>query len=287
MRLGAPLLDAYETPEEWVDLLAAEGYSAALCPVGLDHEPADVERYAEAAEEAGIVVAEVGAWSNPLSADPDEAARSLAYCQKALALADRIGARCCVNIAGSPGPVWGGPAAANFSPRTFNRIVKSVQAIIDVVRPQRTFFTLEVMPWIAPDSAESYLQLLEAVDRERFAVHFDAANLINDPRKYYNTGELITDFLRKLGPLVKSCHAKDIVIDADCPPWTLRLFECRPGDGNLDWDTLLTELARLDPDLPLLLEHLDSAEDYRAASRHIREAALRNNVELVPAAVKR
>ena len=59
-------------------------------------------------ERAGqrAVVAEVGAWSNPLS--PDETTRTAAVelCKRRLALADRVGARCCVNIAGSRSENW-------------------------------------------------------------------------------------------------------------------------------------------------------------------------------------
>jgi len=44
--------------------------------------------------------------------------------------------------------------------------------IIDAVQPTRTFYTLETMPWMYPDSPQSYLRLLQAVDRRQFAVHF-------------------------------------------------------------------------------------------------------------------
>ena len=282
MRLGAPLLEGYRTPDEWVELVREEGYAAAYCPVEVGAPDDEVEAYAEAADTAGIVIAEVGAWSsNLLSADSAEVERSVAYCREALALADRIGARCCVNIAGSPGPVWAGPSAENYSEETFRRIVETVQAVVDGARPSRTYFTLEVMPWIAPDSVESYVRLIEEIDRERFAVHFDPANLVNDPQKYYVTGELMSAFVARLGPVIRSCHAKDIVLSEEFPPYTVRLFEGRPGTGNLDWDTLLVELERLDPDLPLMLEHLDTQDEYREGSDYIREKASACGVRLV------
>src|ERR1700736_916788 len=122
MRLGVPILETYRNPEEWVELVLREGYGAAYCPVEVGAPPEQVDRYAAAAAEAGILIAEVGAWgSNPLSSDPTEVARSLAYCKQALALAERIGARCCVNIAGSPGAVWAGPAGANYTRKTVGR----------------------------------------------------------------------------------------------------------------------------------------------------------------------
>jgi len=44
--------------------------------------------------------------SNPLSSDEQTRRTAIARCQAMLALADAIGARCCVNIAGSRGEKW-------------------------------------------------------------------------------------------------------------------------------------------------------------------------------------
>ena len=283
MRLGTPIA-GYSSPDEWVAQVIEAGYGAAYCPLDVGAEDHQIERYAEAAEAAGIVIAEVGAWAaNPLSSDPDEAERGIVYSRRALELAERIGARCCVNIAGAPGPVWAGPSAENFTQRTFDRIVDSVRAIIDAVRPERTYYTIEIMPWIAPEDTASYVRLLHAIDRDRCAVHFDPANMVNDPEKYYRTGDLIREFVATLGPQIRSCHAKDIRIDEEFPPWTVRLWECIPGTGNLDWVSLLSELAALDRDLPLMLEHLDTPAEYLAGAEYIRAVAASEGISFVEA----
>ena len=54
---------------------------------------------------------------------------------------------------------------------------------------------------------------------------------------------------------------------------TVHLAEGRPGRGSLDYRVLLTEVDRLDPDTPLLVEHLPSDEEYRAAVAHVRGVA--------------
>ena len=77
---------------------------------------------------------------------------------------------------------WDAPHPDNLSEDTFALIVDTVRAIIDAVQPSRTYFTLEPMPWIIPDSPDRYLQLLEAIGRERFGVHLDPTNMINTPR---------------------------------------------------------------------------------------------------------
>ncbi|MHC4542678.1 MAG: sugar phosphate isomerase/epimerase, partial [Planctomycetota bacterium] len=82
-----------------------------------------------------------------------------------------------MNISGSRGERWDGPSPKNFTDETFDIIVATTRAIIDEVKPTRTYFTLETMPWAYPDSADSYVALLKAIDRKRFAVHLDPVNL--------------------------------------------------------------------------------------------------------------
>jgi sugar phosphate isomerase/epimerase len=230
-----------------------------------------VDAYAEAAHAAAIVIAEIGAWhANPLSRDDATRARGLERCRAQLALADRVGARCCVNVAGSRGDTWDGPHPDNLSADTFALIVDTVRDILDGVQPVRTFYTLEPMPWTLPDSPDSYLALLRAIDRPRFAVHLDPVNFVNSPAKLYDNAGLLRECFAKLGPHIRSVHAKDVTLE---PRLTVRLDEVRPGLGALDYRVLLRELDRLDPDTPLLVEHLGGDAEYAAAVAHIRGIA--------------
>jgi sugar phosphate isomerase/epimerase len=226
-----------------------------------------------------VVIAEVGAWSNPLSPDEKTRHSALAKCQAQLALADEIGARCCVNIAGSRGQQWYEPHPDNLTSATVDLIVETVRTIIDAVKPKRTFYALEPMPWIYPDSADSYLALIEAIDRKRFAAHFDPVNLVNSPQRFYNNSALIEECFKKLGPYIKSCHAKDIFL---ANKLTVHLDEVRPGLGNLDYGVFLQELNKLDPDTPLMVEHLETEEEYGAAVDHIRSVAKKIGIRLYP-----
>jgi sugar phosphate isomerase/epimerase len=270
MRLGGPLHRKCTDPDDWIKELHDLNYSAASCPVGSDADDATVAAYAAAARENNIVIAEVGAWSNPISPDDDIRAEALAKCKTQLALADRIGANCCVNIAGSRGEKWDGPCADDLADDTFALIVDSVRDIIDSVAPTRTYYTLETMPWMPPDSVDSYLRLIDAIDRERFAVHLDPVNLVCSPQRYFNNAALLRECFAKLGPQIKSCHAKDILLGQTL---TTHLDEVRPGMGALDYGVFLTELAKLDPDTPLMLEHLQSPVEYVMAASHIRTVA--------------
>jgi len=270
MRLGGPVFEECGDPQEWVAAVKRLGYSAAYCPVGSDAPDDVIRAYAQAARDAGVVIAEVGAWSNPMS--PDDAARreALDKCRQGLRLADEIGARCCVNIAGSRGAKWDGHDPANLTDETFDLIVETTRSIIDAVRPTRTFFTLETMPWMVPDSPESYLRLIEAIDRKHFGVHFDPVNLVCSPQRYFASGALIRDCVAKLGAHIRSCHAKDVTLGEG---FLVHLDEVRPGLGGLDYRAFLGEVARLDPDTPVMLEHLQTPEEYALAAGHLRAVA--------------
>ncbi|WP_274648952.1 sugar phosphate isomerase/epimerase family protein [Paenibacillus humicola] len=277
MRLGGYVFVENKEPETWADALQKEGFRAAVCPVNADAGEALADAYVKAAEARGILISEVGAWSNPLSADPEVRNKAVDYCKRQLALAERIGARCCVNIAGSRGEQWDGPHPDNFSGETFDLIVETTREIIDAVKPKRTFFSLETMPWVYPDSADTYLALLKAIDRPGFAVHLDPVNMVSSPRTYYRNGEMIKDFFAKLGPYIKNCHAKDIRLSGKL---TVHLDEVVPGTGALDYRTYLTELAKLDADTPLIIEHLSTQEQYRQAAAYIRQSAESLSIEL-------
>jgi sugar phosphate isomerase/epimerase len=268
LRLGGPIFGNPKNPDEWVAALKALGYRAAYCPVDAKAANDVVKAYEEAAKKADIAIAEVGAWfNNPIS--PDEKARkeSIANCQTQLSFADRIGARCCVNVSGSRNPQrWDGPHPDNLKDETFDMIVESVRAIIDGVKPTRTFYTLETGMWWYPISADSYLQLIKAIDRKQFGVHLDPTNLIYSPPLYYSNSKVISECFEKLGPMIKSCHAKDVKLGDGA---IAHLDEIRPGLGGLDYKTFLKELSKY-PDVPLMLEHLKDAEEYRQAAEHIR-----------------
>ena len=272
MRFGGPVFGATD-PESWVAAHADAGYSAAFWP---DVAADTVDEYCAAAKAAGLVIAEVGAWSNPLSRDDATRKAALERCMNQLALADRIGARCCVNIVGSLGEKWDGPCAEDLSPEAFDAIVETTRAIIDAVRPRRSFYTLETMPWMLPDSADSYLRLIEAIDRPACAVHLDPTNLVNCPARYFANGALIRECFEKLGPRIRSCHAKDIVMS---DRFMVHLDEVPPGQGTLDYRVYLGELSRLDADTPLMMEHM-SPEQYPQAARYIREVATECGVEI-------
>jgi sugar phosphate isomerase/epimerase len=278
VRLGGQVFEKYNSPEEWIASLKKLGYRAAYCPVSPGADSALIKAYQTTASKNDIVIAEVGAWSNPIDPDQEKAKKAIEKCIDSLALADEIGANCCVNVSGSRNPKnWAGPHKDNLTDATFDLIVETTRKIIDSVKPIHTFFSLEAMPWAYPDSADSYLRLIKAIDRKQFGVHLDPVNLVTSPQIYYRNGEMIRDCFKKLGQQIRSCHAKDITLRED--NYIPQLDEIIAGKGNLDYSVFLSELAKL-KDVPLMMEHLNSAEEYTQAAKYIRSVGSTVNVEL-------
>jgi len=278
MRLGGPIFEKYDSPDSWATAVKAAGYRAAYCPVGENSDDSEIKAYEQAAKREDIVIAEVGAWgNNPVSPDEEIRKRSLENLKAKLLLADKIGARCCVNVSGSRGEIWAGHHPKNLTEETFDMIVEYVREIIDDVKPSRTSFALEMMQWMYPDSPESNLRLIQAVDRKQFGVHLDPVNIVCSPQRYYNNGALIRECFEKLSPYIKSCHAKDILLSDES---TVHLDEVRPGMGYLDYRTYLKELNKIDPDTPLMLEHLPNEQEYNEAAKYVRKIANEEGINL-------
>ncbi len=276
--LGGPVFTKHQGPDEWIEALKKLKYSAAYCPLGPDTDLDTIKAYKKTAQKANIIIAEVGAWSNPINPDPEKSKMSVERCIKSLQLADEIGANCCVNISGSRNPEkWAGPHKNNLTQETFDLIVEVTRKIIDSVKPKNTFYTLETMPWAYPDSVESYERLIKAIDRKQFGVHFDPVNLVISPQVYFNNGSMISEAFKKLGQNIRSSHAKDILLLDD--KTTPHMPEVRPGLGNLNYAVFLRELSKLD-NIPLMMEHLSSAEEYDIAATYIRNVGSQNGIIL-------
>jgi sugar phosphate isomerase/epimerase len=269
IRLGAPVFDPPSDPEELALAHRKLGYRAAYCPgVKLD-EKERIRDISAAFAKHDVAIAEVGRWCNLLDADPLKRAANLKTVTDGLALAEAVGARCCVDIAGSFNPdVWYGPHPENLSQEFFDATVENARKIIDAVKPTRAKFSFEMMGWALPDSVQSYLKLLEAVDREAFAVHLDPCNIINCPARFYDNTKLLNECFDKLGPRIVSCHAKDLAWEVEM---NVHFREVTLGTGSLDYKTYLTRLAALPNDVPLMIEHMKGREEYDKSRRHVLE----------------
>jgi sugar phosphate isomerase/epimerase len=276
IRLGGPVFLKSDDPQALAREHRRLGYSAAYCPSAKAADGARVREIEKAFAAENVVIAEVGAWRNMLDPDGEKRRENMNYVMERMALAEAVGARCCVDIAGSYNPkVWYGPERRNLSKEFFDATVENCRRIIDEVKPRRSRFTIEMMGWNLPDGPDSYLQLIRAVDRAAFGVHLDVCNGINSPARFYRNPEFIRECFRKLGNWIVSCHAKDL-------QWVVELnvhfLEVVPGRGEVDYAAYLTELSKLPVEAPLMLEHLKTPEEYEEGKKYIQKIAAENGL---------
>ncbi|QHQ63270.1 TIM barrel protein [Anaerocolumna sedimenticola] len=277
MRFGGLIFKKWTTPEEWALAAIEAGYSAVYFPVDYTAKVSVIDGYAKAAKEHNLVICEIGVWNNLMVKDPEKREENYNRAVRQLELADYVGANCCVNIAGSYSEQWDGPHRDNLTEKAFEEIVLTTQKIIDAVNPKHTCYSLEPMPWMYPDTADSYLRLIQSINRKGFAAHLDPVNILCSPQLYYRNGEVIKEWFDKLGGNIVSCHAKDIKLSGKL---TVHLDECRPGLGELDYETYLKCVSKLDDRVCLMLEHMTEEVDYMEAAKYIKNLAKRLGIKI-------
>ena len=266
MRLGISRKLAADSAEEWAAKYEALGLKAVNFPLKADAPDKEIDEYVRACANHDLVIAEVGAWKNVMDSDPVKRAENIKYCKVRLQLAEYVGARCAVNITGSASAVWDGAHRDNYAPDFQKRMVETIQEIIDDVKPTRTFYTVEPMPWMVPDSPESYLELMKQVDRPGFAVHMDAVNMMSSPKTLLFCREFLDHAFGLLGPYIKSCHIKDVALDTKL---TVRMPEAPCGQGRFDLKHYLKLADELSPDMPVIVEHLQEEEAFLEAVKYL------------------
>lgn len=280
MKLGGTVVGSWNTPAEWEELLIKSRFKAVTAPFNCYTAREDIEAYCEICRKHDVTIAEIGVWKNPMDPNPEVAAAALAYAKGQLKLADELGIPCCVNIVGTSSAVaWDAADPSNYTEETYQRIIDGVRDIIDSVNPTNTYYCIEPMPWMIPDDPDVYLQLIKDVDREHFAAHMDFVNMICSPRRYLGSTAFIEDCFAKLAPYIKSTHIKDSHMDLQA--FTTLLTECSPGEGELDYEAILRIVDKYLPkNAPVLLEHMNTAEEYAAAYDYVSAAAQRVNIEV-------
>lgn len=267
MKLGVSTSFEHKNATDWIKKHDSLGLKSVVFPLNCDDDPAKIASYRQSAEDHNICIAEVGIWRNTLSSDSAERTSMIDYAIRELSLADSLNARCCVNVVGTPhGPRWDGGYADNFSSDTRKDIINMIRTIIDEAAPVNTKFTVEPMPWMVPTSPDDYLQLLNEVERDEFGVHLDLINMVTSPERYFFLNDFMDECLEKLGDKICSAHLKDILLLQD---YTFMLKECACGEGILNIPRYVSKLNDINPDIPLIIEHLNSDEEYINSVRYV------------------
>lgn len=260
MRLGIASNLVYHGPKDWANQLKELGVGAVIFPLDCNAKKQDILDFAEAAKEADFVIAEVGIWRNVVDAKENQRKEAVDYAIRQLAMADMIGAKCCVNIAGAcVGNQWDGAYRENFERVAWEKTVSSIQEIVDAVNPVHTKYGIEPMPWMIPTGPDEYLRLLQDIDRPAVGVHIDIVNMMNCPERFFYQERFMDECFTKLRGQILSCHLKDIRLRQE---FTFQLEETYCGNGNLNIEHYAKLATMEQEDMPMIIEHLHTDKEY-------------------------
>ena len=276
MRLGISAALKHDSPKDWAEQMARLGCKAVVFPVDYTAPDRLIADYVDAAHKNDLVIAEVGIWKNVFAVDEAERRKARERAVHQLRLADEIGAVCCVNLTGTyGGPVWDGGYKENYTKECWERVVAYTQDLLDEVNPTHTKYSVEPMPWMIPTGPDEYLRLLDDVNREGFGIHMDFVNMINTPERYFFSDEFMDECFEKLGPLVCSCHLKDIRLKTEL---TFQLEETCCGNGTLNIEKYMQLMNQYNPDMPVLIEHLKTDQEYISSLDYVKQRLKKKNI---------
>jgi sugar phosphate isomerase/epimerase len=269
-------------PGEFTSFLQKNNFRAGYLPYEWHLKPgmnAELAEIRDTFRNRNIILAEVGAWRNPFVPDPVKAKENTEYIIERLALADELNARCAVCTIGSPSDNNTDPA--NISDNFYDMAVEQYRLICDRVKPKYAKLCFELLPFNFLDSAEMYEKFIKDINRPKYAgIHLDPINLINSPRSYFCNSEIITGSIKRLAPYgIISMHLKDIKLHSDLP--NTYLEEMPVGLGGCDIRSyLLTVHQCLPIETPVLIEHLQSEEQFIDSAKIIRNIAAQEGINI-------
>ena len=283
MRLGGWY--AAETIEELEPLcekLDRHGLSAIGAPYGLGGFTDDqCAAFGAKADELGIVIGEVGMWDNLMVDDHAQRDRLIGYVRTLLQKAEIMGCRCVVTLVGSKDAEGGAIAphpymSTDACKAEFREIVLRTLDGLDL---KRTGYGIE--PWCntffyQPEEIRAFI---DYVDHPRFGLHLDQMNMVCQA-EYFQTTELINRTFDLLADKALSVHFKDVRWDPG--HMLLKLDEVLIGEGVMDYDTFVSRLPELPPDITCFCEHLMTEDQYVHNFARLHEIAARHGLQFLP-----
>ncbi len=222
-----------------------------------------------------LEIVQVGAWAlNPLRPTPE----TEQIARDALAAAAEIGAPRIILGGGTKNPnhsFCGHPD--NFSDAAIVEAASNLKPLAHDAEAAGLLMTLEIHFATVLCDWDACRKLIEAVESPAVKLNLDAANMIRYD-DYWNSSDYIRAGLQKLGALIETCHAKDVVMhDA----LHLHIDECPAGEGCLNYADIIQLVdTHLPPDTYMVVEHTP-LDKLPAAMRYIRESAAKAGVTIV------
>ena len=145
------------------------------------------------------------------------------------------------------------PHPDNYLPQTEDRLVRSLTEIAAIAQDHGLNVVLEVHQTSTLDTAKTIRRVIERVGAANMRVNIDVCNFVTDLRTAFSPAPMIREHFALLGAFADTIHLKDYYLEDRL---VAHISETVLGTGLMDWDTLLTEASKNQPDGWLMIEHL-------------------------------
>ena len=254
MILMSPFIGLGRSDEERADFLRKArtlDVKTATVSTPADWSDGDVQEARDFLDEHGMKAGEFSSFyggrnlGSPNSADHREALEHYSRCLRHARL---LGSHC-VGFAIQLG--YGTPRV--WTDEVWQNCIRGVEELASVAEDTGVDISAHPHARIPLNSIERYKQLLDSVASPRLKILMDPVNL-TWPQMFYKTTELVNDIFDELVEDIVALHAKDVVMSGGGKV-VVHVDEAVPGEGTMDYATLLRRLDALDHDVTLYAEH--------------------------------
>lgn len=145
------------------------------------------------------------------------------------------------------------PHPDNYLPQTEDRLVRSLTEIASIAKDHGLNVVLEVHQTSTLDSATTIRRVIDRTGASNMRVNIDVCNFVTDLRTAFHPAAMIREQFALLGAFADTIHLKDYYLEDRL---VAHISETVLGTGLMDWDTLLMEANKNQPDGWLMIEHL-------------------------------
>ena len=148
-----------------------------------------------------------------------------------------------------------------------NVLERLIQHLRDYQSGKEKYYWNTAVVFVGRDLNKALIRYLEnrfveiAKDCGRFTVLTKNTykNTVMKESQIASMEEFIDECAELLGSKIRSCHLKDVHLKQE---YTIQLEECAPGQGEFPLRYYAETMDKIDSDMPMILEHLDTDEEY-------------------------
>jgi sugar phosphate isomerase/epimerase len=145
------------------------------------------------------------------------------------------------------------PHPENHSQASEDRLVRSIDEVLEVAVPLGVGIVLEKHATSTLDSAQRVKRVIERTDPRHVRVNIDPANFVADLATAFDPTPMVNELFDVLGEHCATVHVKDYDLE---DRFIVHISEAIPGTGMMDLDTVLRRTAALGPNSYAIVEHL-------------------------------